>query len=93
MPGTWPGIFYYQSRFDQLAICWHARQIFSGVAGMSIVRAGFARDRVGDRVHHRGDRGGGAGFARALDAERVGGRRHEWKPSRNNGRSCARGIA
>ena len=40
------------------------------------MRAGAARDRVGDRVHHRGDRGRGAGFADALDAERIGGRRH-----------------
>src|SRR5262249_56617453 len=33
--------------------------------------AGAAGNRIGDRVHHRGDRGGGAGLARALDAERV----------------------
>src|SRR5262249_33153545 len=40
------------------------------------MRAGAAWNGIGDRVHERGDRGGGAGFARALDAERVGLRRH-----------------
>ena len=46
------------------------------VAGMSSSRAGLAGDGVGDGVHHRRDRAGGAGFADALDAERIGRRRH-----------------
>jgi len=40
------------------------------------MRAGAVRDRVRHRIHHRADRGGGAGFAHALNAERIGGRRH-----------------
>src|SRR5271163_922178 len=38
------------------------------------MRAGAARNGVGDGIHHRSDRGGGAGLANAFDAERVGGR-------------------
>jgi len=52
----------------------HAAQIFSGVAGMS--RCAAPGTGVGDRVHDGGERPGGAGFADALDAERVGGGRH-----------------
>ena len=43
------------------------------------MRGGTAGNGVGHRVHHRGDRRRGAGFADALDAERVGGRRHAEK--------------
>ena len=34
------------------------------------------RERVKDGADHRRRRAGGAGFARALDAERIGRRRH-----------------
>ena len=37
---------------------------------------GAIRDGVRDRIHDRGDRSGGAGFAGALDPERIGGRRN-----------------
>ena len=40
------------------------------------VRAGAARNSVGDGIHHGRDRGRGAGFADAFDAERIGRRRH-----------------
>ena len=43
---------------------------------MSMIDAAAVRDRIRDRVHDRRDRAGGAGFAHALHAERIGGRGH-----------------
>ena len=43
---------------------------------MSMLTPRPSGNRVRDRVHDRRDRAGGAGFADALHAERIGGRRH-----------------
>ena len=43
------------------------------------VGGGLAGNRVGDRIHDRGQCGGGAGLADALHAERIGGRRNRMR--------------
>ena len=69
-----------------------ARHSFSAVAGMLDRWGADLRQRVVDRVHHRRDRAQRAGFADALDAERVVGRSGSDSASSKAQKSSARGM-
>src|ERR1044072_1617042 len=69
-PPNWPARAARSHRVLRLRLLDRAPYALGGRRHLNVLDA-VVRERVDDRVHHRGQRAGAACFAAALDAERI----------------------